>query len=62
MSLLFVSSLQVLEELMRSPWSLLLSKLNKLSYLSLSSQERYFNTLIILVTLLWTNSEGGTQG
>ena len=42
---------------MRSPRSLLFSKLNKRSSLKLSSQERCSSPLIILVALLWTRSK-----
>ena len=34
---------------MRSPWSLLFQSLNKPSYVSLSSQERWFSPLSIYV-------------
>ena len=46
---------------MRSPWSLLVSKLNKPSSLSLSSQERCSSPLIILVALLWTCYKSSTS-
>ena len=46
---------------MRSPWSLLFSKLNKPSSLNLSSEERRSSPLIILVALLWTRSKSSTS-
>ena len=45
----------------RSPWILLYSKLNKLSSLNLSSQQRCSSPLIILVALLWTHSKSSTS-
>ena len=42
---------------MRSPQSLLFSKINKPSSLNISSQERCSSPLTILVALLWTRSK-----
>ena len=39
-----------------SPWSLLFLRLNKLSVLNLSSQERCSSSLNIFVALLWTHT------
>ena len=44
---------------MRCPWTLL--KLNKASFLSLSSQERCSKPLTIFVALLWTCSNNSTS-
>ena len=42
---------------MRSPQSLLFSKLKKPSSLNLSSQESCSSPLIVFVALLWTHSK-----
>ena len=49
------------EAAMRSPQSLLFSKLNKPSSLNLSSLERCSGALIISVPLLWTHSKSSTS-
>jgi len=46
---------------MRSPWSLLFSKLNKPNYLHLSSQERCCSSLSILMDLLWICSNSSAS-
>ena len=46
---------------MRSPLSLLFSRLNSPSSFSLSSQERCSSPLIIFVALLWTHSNRSTS-
>ena len=46
---------------MRSPLSLLFSKLSKPSSLSLSSEGQFSSSLIIFVALLWTLSNSSTS-
>jgi len=55
-SVLFAPSLQYLQILIGFPQSLLFSKLDSHSSLSLSSQERYSRHLIILVVFHYTLS------
>ena len=46
---------------MRSPGSLLFSRLNKPSSFSLSSQEKCSSPLIIFIAILWTRSKSPTS-